>query len=75
VAAHETHMSSSLQSRGPATDARITPIALKIELRTAVLKRYLRIPPRYRAACGGRDRLDSPCRWENARNPDRSCRI
>lgn len=53
LAAHDTHMSSSRQSRGPETVAFATPMPLMTALITAPLKRYLRMPPRYRVVPPG----------------------
>src|SRR4029453_157903 len=48
LASQEIHMSGRGQSRGPDAVALMTPTAPKIELITAPLKRYLRMPQRYR---------------------------
>lgn len=69
LAAHDTHMSSKRQSRGPESVVRTTPMPLMRAVITAPLKRYLRMPQRYRSVHGG---------WESSVNltdraePDRS---
>ena len=50
LANHEIHMRRRRQSLGPDAVALTTPIPPKIELITAPLKRYLRMPQRYRLA-------------------------